>query len=201
MISSSIPKFVHNRGHGFSKRLYPAGVYYFNHQYRPAPCLIISPRPGRMAERARSQPLPRMSLTRGSLVKLETRFSVYFNTLACGHRLHTPSSLSSFHRHAHANGKLQTKGPWATPSQVGQSMENPIRPTDGSTLGLGERRKELAPRGKNEANNHHATMATHSSLLANVKYLGHLLNTIHHHHHHNHNHRTQAKLLSRTKHK
>ena len=121
-----------------------------------------------MAGREQLRPLPRMSLTPGPLVKLKTRFSVYFNTLARGHRLHTPSSLSSFPHHAHANGKLQTKGPWATPSQVSQSMRNPIRPTDGSTLGLGERRKELAPRGKNEANNHHATMATHPSLLSNV---------------------------------
>ena len=184
MLSTAFTKFVHNRGHGFSKRLYPAGVYYFNHQYRPAPCLIISPRPGRMAERARSQPLPRMSLTRGSLVKLKTRFSVYFNTLARGHLLNTTVLvINFFHHHAHANGKLQTKGPSATPSQVSQSLGNPIRPTDGSTLGLGSRRKELAPRGKNEANNHHSTMATHLSLLAKLEYHGLRLNTNNHHHH------------------
>ena len=38
-----------------------------------------------------------MSLTPGPLVKLKTRFSVYFNTLACGHLLHTPSSFNFFH--------------------------------------------------------------------------------------------------------
>ena len=65
MISSSIPKFVHNRGHDFSKRLYPARVYYFNHRYCPAPCLIVSPLPGRIAERAQLQPLPCMNLTQG----------------------------------------------------------------------------------------------------------------------------------------
>ena len=47
---------VDNRGHGFSKRFNPAGVYYFTklytlkkaynftHQYRPAPCLIMPDR-------------------------------------------------------------------------------------------------------------------------------------------------------------
>src|SRR5664279_421057 len=37
---------VHNRGHGFSKRFNPAGVYNFTHTYRPAPCLNISTLPG-----------------------------------------------------------------------------------------------------------------------------------------------------------
>ena len=94
------------------------------------------------------------------------RFSAS-NTLTRRHLLHTPSSLSIFHRHAHANGKLQTKGPWATPSQVSWSLGKSIYPTDGSTLSLGSRGKELAPRGKNETTHHHATMATHPSLLAN----------------------------------
>ena len=140
------------------KKINPVGVYYFNHQYCPTPCLIISPRPGRMAERAWLQPLPRMSLTRGSLVKLRTRFSVYFNTLARGHLLNTTVLvINFFHHHTHANGKLQTKGPSVTPSQVSQSLGNPIRPPmearsvlvqDGknSLLGARMRRTTITPR-------------------------------------------------------
>ena len=84
MISTAIPKFVHNRGHGFSKRLNPAGVYCFYHRYRPAPCLAISPLPRRLAEWARLQPLPCMNLTQGSLVKRKSSFSAS-NTRDLGH--------------------------------------------------------------------------------------------------------------------
>ena len=41
MVSYIRSQVVHNRGHGFSKRFNPAGVYYFTHWYRPA-CLVSS---------------------------------------------------------------------------------------------------------------------------------------------------------------
>ena len=89
MVSTIVPKFVHIHGHGFSKRFNPTGMYYFNDQYRPAPCLIISPRPGRMAEWAWLQPLACMNLTQGSSVKRKSKFSAYFNTLDRDHLLNT----------------------------------------------------------------------------------------------------------------
>ena len=73
--------------------------------------------------------------------------------------------LIFFHRNAHVNGKLQTKGPLATPSQVSWSIGSPYVPPMEARSVLA-RRRELAPRGMNEAKNHHATMATHPSLLA-----------------------------------
>ena len=140
-------------------------MYYFNHRYRPAPCLIISPLPGRMAEWARLQPLACMSLTQGSLVR-GSPTSVYRTTLLDrGHLLHTPSSFNFFHRHAHANGKLQTKGPLATPSQVSGRRDFPIDPIDGSTLGSWFGPRELAPRGMSEATHHNSPMETHPCQL------------------------------------
>ena len=158
MISTAIPKFVHNRGHSFSKRLYPAGVYYFNHRYCPTPCLIIRPLPGRLAERARLQPLACMSLTQGSLVKQKSNIGVSLTLLDRGHLLHTPSSFNFFpSSHSHANGKLQTKGPLATPSQVSWSLESPYVPpmearsvlvqeVKNSHLGARMRRNNITPR-------------------------------------------------------
>ena len=148
MISSSIPKFVHNRGHGFSKRLYPAGVYYFNHRYCPAPCLYISPLPGRMAERAQLQPLPCMNLTPGPLVKRKTNIGVYFNTagprpppthtvLVINFPIVTHTQIENF----------KLKDPRRHPHKL-VSRRGSHSPTDGSTLGLGSKRKELTPRGK-----------------------------------------------------
>jgi hypothetical protein len=127
MISTAIPKVIHNRGHDFSKILYPAGVYYFNHRYCPAPCLYFSPLPGRMAERAQLQPLPCMNLTPGSLVKLKSNIGASNTAGPRPPPTHRPRSsfFPSFHRHTHTNGKLQTKGPWATPSQVSWSIGTP----------------------------------------------------------------------------
>ena len=68
---------------------------------------------------------------------------------------------------------------------------------------LGSRRRELAPRGKNEAKNHHATMATHPCLLAKLlKYPGILFTIIIiiiTHHHHNYP-KDNKQELSRSKH-
>ena len=93
--------------------------------------------------------------------------SVPTTLLDRGHLLHTPSSFNFFHRHAHANGKLKLKDPWRHPHKLVVVRDLPIHPTDGSTLSPGSRGKELTPRGKNEAKHHHATMATHPSLLEN----------------------------------
>ena len=167
MISTKIPKVVHNHGHDFLKRLYPAGVYCFYHRYRPAPCLYISPRPGRMAEWAQLQPLPCMILTKGSSVcgssSRPRQIKIH------RHILHTPSSFIFFHLSIVTHTQMENfkqDDPWRHPHKLVVNRD-PIRPTDGSTLGLGSKRRELAPRGMNEAKNHLATMATHPSLLAN----------------------------------
>ena len=78
---------------------------------------------------------------------------------------HHPRSTFSID-HTHANGRLELEDPWLDPRKLVVDRD-PIRPTDGSMLGLGSRRKELTPKGKNEAKKHHAMMATHPSLLAN----------------------------------
>ena len=108
---------VHNFGHDFSKRLTLQGCTIFNHQYCPATCLSLSPQPRRMAEWAQLQPLACMNLPQGPLV-CGSPTSVPTTLPDHRHLLHTPSSFNFFHRRAHANGKLQTKGSLATPSQV-----------------------------------------------------------------------------------
>ena len=127
MISTEIPKVVHNRGHGFSKRLYPAGVYCFYHRYRPAPCLYISPLPGRMAEWARLQPLACMSLTQGSLVKPKSNIGA--SNTAGPQPPPTHTVLVQLFSSSHTRKwKSQTKGPLATPSQVTWSTRSPYVP-------------------------------------------------------------------------
>ena len=118
MISTAIPKFVHNRGHGFSKRLNPAGVYCFYHRYRPAPRVYISPRPGRLAEWARLQPLACLNLTPGSLVKPKSNIGAS-NTAGPKPPLTlTVHVRSSSILHTHANGKLKLKDPGLHPRKL-----------------------------------------------------------------------------------
>ena len=141
-------------------------MYYFNHQYRPAPCLYISPLPGRLAEWTRLHPLPCMNLTQGPLVKRKSNIGASDTAGPRPPPTHTvlvqlfPSSRTR-------KWKAQTKGPLATPLQVSWSIGSPYVPPMEACSVLGSRRRKLGPRGKNEAKNHHATMATHPSLLAN----------------------------------
>ena len=137
MISTAIPNFFHNRGQSFSKRFNSAGVYYFNHQYRPAPCLIIGPFPGRMAERARLQPLACMNLTQGSSVWRSP--SRPGQPLVRRHILNTIVLVQLFPSyHAHTNGMLKLEDPWLDPHKLVVVRES-ICPTDGSTLSLGSK--------------------------------------------------------------
>ena len=137
-----------------------------------------------MAERARLQPLARMNLTQGSACVRKPKFSA-FNTMDRGHIVHTPSSFifSIFPIATYTqmeNFKLED--PWRHPHKL-VSRWGSHSPTDGSTLSLGSRGKELAPRGKNEANNHHATMATHPSLFFKVRVSWPPSQPNNHHHH------------------
>ena len=119
MILSSIPKSSITVNMNFRKDHTHAGVYYFNHQYCLAPCLAISPLPGRMVERAQLQPLLCMSLTRGSSVcgisSRPRQIQIH------RHILHTPSSFIFFHlshRHPQANGKFKLEDPWRHPHKL-----------------------------------------------------------------------------------
>ena len=118
MILPISPRFVHNRGHGFSKRLNPTGVYCFYHWYRPTPCLQLALFRGKPAGQARlnlykAWDYPRVIVTTGQVQRLQRP--------APSPLLSSPSSSSSsssfffITSHTLANGKRKLEDPWIRP--------------------------------------------------------------------------------------
>ena len=155
MVLPSLPKFVRNRGHGFSKRLNPAEVHCVCLRYRPAHCLHVALFRGKPAECETATTFTLLKTIQGSSVAVGRAWcllqspypaATYFpNTTILIPVLATIST--------HAQMESQTRGPSASPPQVSRSTRFHM-PTHGCMLYLA-RRRELALRRRERDNPPH----------------------------------------------
>ena len=167
MILPISPRFVHNRGHGFSKRLNPAGVYCFYHWYRPTPCLCnLALFLGKPAGRARlnlykAWDYPRVIVTTGQ-VSTPCPIATPIITIII------IIIIFLFHHQSHTRKwKAQTRGPLDTPALIIRLKGVPYAPTFGSTLVLVQEVKNSQPRRQEWGKTSTTLLTTHPSLLAN----------------------------------